>query len=358
MLISNVLTIFKKSLKKIQTIYFCFKKINWGKAYKLYNKNADVILWFNPFYRKNLFTQSVERDFAFINAFIEQDLSYKIYFGKNIGKFSNKKIFYSVTKFYEKNGFKNYAMVLHHISKQLEEQSNIVYPTSHETLYWENKLHMHKQFELLKVHQPETVFITQKTDLNTIPLEYPFLIKEPHSSSSMGLYKVNSLEELKAVLKEKKPFSRNNALLAQKIIDMRKDIRVILVGDKIVLHYWRINLSDEWKPTATGYGSDVNFVFFPDKWTDYIINEFKKLDITTGGFDVTWDKDDLETEPYFLEISPFYQPNPIADMSSCDYSYGEYKKKFKLKDSWEKRFVDVVFELQNETVTYFLKKHS
>lgn len=357
MMISNVLTIFKKALKKIQTIYFCFKKINWRKAYKLYNKKADIIMWYYPRYRKNFFTQSIERDFAFINAFVEQDLPYRIYLGKNIGKFSNKKIFYSVTKFYDGNRFKNYAMILNHISQQLEEQSNIVYPTSHETLLWENKLHMHNMFNELNIHQPETIFITPKTELDSIPLKYPFLIKEPHSSSSMGLYKVNSLIELNEVIEQKKPFSRNNALLAQKIIDMRKDVRVILVGGKIMLHYWRINLADEWKPTATGYGSKVDFEYFPEKWKDYIIAEFKKLNITTGGFDVTWDKDDLETEPYFLEISPFYQPNPIADMTNFNYSYGEYKKKFKFNNSWEKIFVDVVFDLQNETVSHFLEKH-
>lgn len=358
MMISNISTIFKKSLKKIQTIYFCFKKIDWRKVYKLYNKDAEVILWYYPRYRKNFFTQSIERDFAFINAFVEQNLPFRIYFGKKIGKFSNKKIFYSVTKFYDGNEFKNYAMILHHISKQLEEQSNIVYPTSHETLLWENKLHMHTQFESLKINQPKTVFITPETELSKIPLDYPFLIKEPHSSSSMGLYKVNSLEEINDVINKKNPFSRNNALLAQKIIDMRKDVRVILVGDKILLYYWRINLADEWKPTATGYGSKVDFEFFPKKWEDYIINQFKKLDITTGGFDVTWDNDDLETEPYFLEISPFYQPNPKADMTNLNYTYGEYKKKFKLNNSWEKIFVDVVFELQSETVSYFLRKHS
>ncbi|MFC4722880.1 RimK family alpha-L-glutamate ligase [Geojedonia litorea] len=358
MTILNVLTVFKKALKKIQTIYFCLKKIDWRKAYTLYNKEADIILWYYPLYRKNIFTQSIERDFAFINAFVEQNLPFKVFFGKNIGKYSNKKIFYSVTKYYDGNGFKNYAMILYHISKQLEEQSNIVYPTSHETLLWENKLHMHKQFNDLNINQPKTVFISQETDLSKIELDYPFLIKEPHSSSSMGLYKVNSLTELHNLINTKKPFSRNNALLAQKIIDMRKDVRVILVGDKIMLHYWRINLSNEWKPTATGYGSKVDFEFFPNKWEDYIKNEFKKLNITTGGFDVTWDKDDLEKEPYFLEISPFYQPNPKADMTNVSYSYGEYKKKFKLINSWDKIFVDVVFELQSETVSHFLNKHA
>ncbi|WP_264291210.1 hypothetical protein [Aliarcobacter butzleri] len=37
----------------------------------------------------------------------------------------------------------------------------------------------------------------------------------------------------------------------------------------------------------------------------------EKFNLDTGAFDIAWNNDDLNTEPYFLEVSPFYQPNPI-----------------------------------------------
>ncbi len=345
----------KKILKKVQVIYFCIAKINWSLFFKLYDKNAEVILWYYPFYRKKMLLQSVERDFAFIDAFIKLNIPFRIYFGKKIGQFYNKTIFYSNTKYYDQNGFSNYTSTLVHISKSLEEQNNKVYPTSHESLFWENKILMHEYFKKLNINEPKTFFIKSIQDANNVPLQFPYLLKEPHSSSSMGLYKIESLKHLEEIITQNNLFLKNEQLIVQELLNMRKDLRVIVTGNEINLHYWRINQSKDWKPTATGYGSNVDFVTFPEQWKEHILETFKKLNLTSAGFDITWQNDDMNTEPIYLEVSPFYQPNPSVDISSLDCPYGAYKKQLKFKNSWDKRFVDVVFELQFEVVKHFMK---
>ena len=72
----------------------------------------------------------------------------------------------------------------------------------------------------------------------------------------------------------------NKKLILQRLLNMRRDLRVILVGNEIILHYWRINLSDEWKPTSTGFGSQVDFENFPENWRSWIIDSFNKLKIS------------------------------------------------------------------------------
>ncbi|HMZ47071.1 MAG TPA: hypothetical protein PKG56_05995 [Chitinophagaceae bacterium] len=348
----------KKVLKKIQTIYFCIKFIHWKKFFKLYSKNATTILWYYPKYRKNFYTQSIEREFGIINAFIELDIPFKIYFGKKIGQFHNSTIFFMSTVLYDEYKFDNYTTALSHISKQLEAQGNYVYPTSHEAMFWENKIHMHQQFKEHGINEPKTTFLTKSNLKSQLELlKFPLLIKEPHSCSSLGIYKISSKAELENLLTNKKLLEQNEAIIAQQLINMRRDMRVTIVGeDDICLHYWRINKSKEWKPTATGYGSDVDFINFPEKWRSHILHTMKKLNLTSCGIDMTFENDDITTEPIFLEVSPFYQPNPPVDISKLDCPYGVYKKQFKLKNSWDKKFVEIIYTIELKLVKYFLNK--
>ena len=113
----------------------------------------------------------------------------------------------------------------------------------------------------------------------------------------------------------------NEVLIKQQLINMRKDLRVILVGGEIVHYYWRINLSGEWKPTSTSFGSKVDFGNFPEQWRQHIIDTFKKLELTAGAFDITWEGDDLSQEPLYLEVSPVFQPNPKIEMRDKSYAY-------------------------------------
>lgn len=136
---------------------------------------------------------------------------------------------------------------------------------------------------------------------------------------------------------------------------MRKDLRVILVGNEIVHFYWRINLGKEWKPTSTNFGSKVDFDNFPEKWRKHMIDTFKSLNITTGAFDVTWYNDDLETEPLYLEVSPGYQPNPRIELKGKEYAY--YKNSFSPFNDYDKLFVKLIFQIKEKQINYLLEQN-
>ncbi|HCW05853.1 MAG TPA: hypothetical protein DGG95_00615, partial [Cytophagales bacterium] len=106
----------------------------------------------------------------------------------------------------------------------------------------------------------------------------------------------------------------------------------------------------------TSHGSGVDFESFPEQWREFIIDQFKRLNLTTGAFDIAWRNDDLSTQPLILEVSPNYQPNPKVDLSKMKYTYGEYKKKLLFKNSYDNKFVDIVFDLTQEQINFILNR--
>jgi glutathione synthase/RimK-type ligase-like ATP-grasp enzyme len=293
---------------------------------------------------------------ALIHSLSLNGIKFKISLTSKLGKYSYKNIFFRYSKKLDPFQFGNYSQTLHFFSKQLEDQKCFVYPKSNEVLFWENKGHMTQQFFEKNISTPKTYLVTSETQFESLDLSYPFLIKEEHSASAEGLFKIQNKEDLKNFFKHDY-FSKNKFLLAQELLNMRRDLRVILVGDKIVHHYWRINKSSEWKPTSTSHGSGVDFGSFPEQWRSFIIEQFKRLNLTTGAFDIAWRNDDLSTEPLILEVSPNYQPNPIVDLSKMSFSYGEYKDKLLFKDSYDFRYVDIAFSLINQQIVYLKEQN-
>ena len=326
--------------------------INWIRFWKLYNNKSEILLWIPSRSPKYFGSDSFIWDMATIYSFLQEGLNFRIVMGNGIGKYFDKKIFFSINNLYNVYQFSNYTSILLHITSQLEEQGNAVFPKYAETIFWENKAYMHEQFNMARVHEPATRIMTSVIDILNSDLKYPFLIKEEHSCSSEGLHKISNYAELIDVVCDDNFVRSNKHIIVQELINMRKDLRVILVKGEIVLHYWRINNGKEWLPTSTSYGSSVDFDFFPEQWRPHIINTFQSLNLVTGAFDITWQNDDLSTEPIYLEVSPFYEPNPRMDIKGIAYSF--YKQHFQLFNSWDAKYVDIVFKIKQKQVKAYL----
>jgi glutathione synthase/RimK-type ligase-like ATP-grasp enzyme len=323
--------------------YTDFRSLSIGqeKGIKLWIKEKKILKYLSS-------TKSIQ-DFAIINALSKNNLQFNIVLGNEIGKFKNKIILFNLSRDYDTFKFTNYVSIIKHICCQLERQGNKVFPGQRDALFWENKSFMHKEFKDLNISHPETYLYKSKQEVIDCPLPYPFLIKEESSASAVGVHKVSNRKELDRLL-DSDYFIRNEYIIVQKLINMKKDLRVTLVGEKIVHHYWRINLDDEWKPTSTGFGSEVNFGNFPQKWYEYIVQSFKKLNILTGALDITWENDNINSFPLILEVSSSYYPNPVVDIKNLNTTYGEYKKGFLFKDSYDKKLIHTVFDLKSKVI--------
>ena len=236
---------------------------------------TDTVVWVRVWNFRFFFLDEFVNAFALINSLSNCDEKFNIYFGKSIGRYYGVRIFFPYSKHYNVFKFNNYTKSLVDVCEQLEAQGCSVYPKSNEVIYWENKGFMHQQFDVLGVPCPKTHLLPSVDEIDEIQIQYPVLLKEEHSFSSLGLYKINSRQELESVANQEY-FNRNKCLIIQQLLNIRRDLRVIFIGDKIVHYYWRINQSDEWRPTATSYGNDVDFVFFPEQWRQFLIDVFLK----------------------------------------------------------------------------------
>lgn len=343
-------------IKQFYYLIILIFKINWFKVVKLNSKKSENILWvlndnFSSNLRSYITGESFLKDLALINSFVILKKKFRIVFGKNIGKLSNKNIYYNISKDINVFSFKNHSETLLHVLDNLKKQKNNLFPPYKETLLWENKRYMHDLFQKLNINTPNTKIINSIFEYNQLKevIKFPCLLKDCNSSASEGIYKILNFNEGYNILKTEF-INGPKDFLVQDLINMRKDLRVILVDDEIILHYWRINKSKEWKPTSTSHGSNVNFSDFPDKWKSLIINEFKKLNISTGGFDITWENDDINTKPIFLEVSPTYYPNSSNQKKYSHKPYIFYKNTF----SYRKDHINLVFKIKEKVINYFI----
>jgi glutathione synthase/RimK-type ligase-like ATP-grasp enzyme len=323
---------------------YALSKINFIKLIQLQSKDADHIVWtVHEWFKPWKYDSVMFNDLATIKYLIDENIKFKIYAKKNIGKYTNKTIYLSLSRNFNPYYLQNWTASLLNCIQELENQGNQVFPCFTQAQWWENKEFMHQEFERLDIHCPKTVLCNEVTDFNSLNLNYPILYKDVHTSGSAGMFKITSNVDMLNIVEQKHKIGKYHFML-QEMVDMRSDLRVILIGEEIVLHYWRKNNDKEWKPTSTSGGSTADFENFPERWRQYIIDNFKKLNLPTGAFDITWHKDDISTEPYFLEVSPSYLPNPIPTPQYKNSSYSDYKKNLFIKNNYWKSLVNIMFE--------------
>ena len=353
----------KKIFNRLLHFSCLFIKVNWFKLITLHSKNSNNIIWiyqsfpFNFYYyfSGNCFLN----DLAIIQSFISENQRFRIKIGPSIGEISKKNIYYTISKEFNIYNVTNHSSTMINIVEQLTNQENNLFPSLDEVKYWENKSYMHRMFEKLNIHCPKTWIINSNCVLNNVnnDLEYPCLLKECNSSGSAGIFKVNNFSELDNLIK-KKSKDGEYEFLVQSLISMRRDLRVIFVGNKIEHYYWRINKAKEWKPTSTSFGSKVDFDYFPDLLYDEVLKIITKLNLRTGAFDICWKDDNTNNPAIILEVSPAYQPNPNLPNKWKNIKYSEYKNKLTFIKSYYTEYINIVFKLKHKLVKLYIKEQN
>lgn len=352
-----------KIINQILSILYCFFTFRWRLFFQLYNKDAKTIIWIWPSFPNQLiyyFSRPLLlHDLGYINAFLDTKQEFKIVLGKNIHRSKCNYIFLTPSKLFNYNNEINYSAALSRQVQELELSNNKIIPNSYEISFWENKVYMHQKFDEIRLSAPRTLAVTYEelaTHKYNSVFPYPFLIKEPHSFSSQGVHKINGPVDLDNFI-EKKAHLRGQTILLQELLSIKKDLRVICVGDKIVLHYWRVNNESEWRPTSTDHGSKVDFSFFPDKWRTYILDLNKKLEISVGAYDICWQNDNLDTLPIILEVSTTFLPNPPMPSYLGNIPYKKYKRLFITRKPYFIEKVKVIFEIRKSIVELYISKN-
>ena len=280
-----------------------FYKIGLFRLFKAYDSNSNnallifpnsFITWINYFMRAHIL-----HDLSIIYFFCEKKIKFKIFFCSEFGNIKNSNIYYSFSSLVNKYNFDNHSIYLYNLMQLIEKQGNKLFPPIADILLWENKVYMHSKFEELEINCPKTILISQEhIDLNLIEntFKYPFLIKEPFSNHSRGIYFINNKDELLSQLTIS--FKKVNSILLQEIIPMHRDARVVVLNNQVVYSYWRNKVdSSNFTTTSTSNGSVLDFSPLSQKNQNIIIQYTKKLNLLVAAYDVTFFQNDEDTMP-------------------------------------------------------------
>ena len=110
-----------------------------------------------------------------------------------------------------------------------------------------NKLFLHESIEKHHLLTPLTLLVTKKTDLNTIitRLSFPFILKQPDSAASRGVFKINDEKELNQKLDEL--FLTSEIILAQQYLKTAFDWRVGVLNNKPLYVCKYFMAKDHWQ---------------------------------------------------------------------------------------------------------------
>lgn len=325
-------------------------RMDWPEFFRLKAADAEDVVWIRPATLRETLAYLREMhmliyDLAMVRGLMDGGKHFCIRRGLDIGGLRGKRVHVNLSRDFNPFGYADYTRSLFGAIKRLEADGNTVFPSYEEARLWENKEYMHRRFSELGIPHPETVIVRAGDPLPV--MAFPLLFKEVHSAGSSGVYRVDDRRGLEERAR-KSAAAGNEAFLLQKLVNMRSDLRVTIIGGEIVLHYWRRNLSAEWRPTSTGRGSAVDFGNFPEQWRGFILENFRKLGIRTGAFDITWQNDDTAAQPLFLEVSPVYQPNPAPPPSCAGMPYSAYKKRIFARDSYFVKYIDIIFWMKRK----------
>lgn len=348
--------VLSRNIKRMRRLYFAIRKMHFMRFLRsqFFGKADAYILY--PDIARSLVTNEFESIFILAAVAQRHFKNVRLIRGSKAGHLKGVTILYSPSPLFNYENRINYTAALVDLVDALERNGNRVIYSKEEILFWENKSFMYDKFKKLGLPHPNTHIILLSEIEKAKDLSFPLLLKEEHSFASRGLYKLDSYNDLIRVSSTDAYKAANENLILQELMNMKRDLRVIVIGEEVVLHYWRINPAKEWRPTSTSYGSNVDFITFPEQWRSLFIDLTKRLGLSTAAYDIAWQQDDTNSQPYVLEVSPSYQPNPPVSQIPGNRTYGDYKKAFMLQNSWDKKLIDILFDFKLKHITYCLNK--
>jgi ribosomal protein S6--L-glutamate ligase len=118
------------------------------------------------------------------------------------------------------------------------------FPSYHTYKCVQDKIKQTAMFDLLNLPHPRTRVFYGNRQKKSIPdhFSFPFIAKIPRGSAlGMGVYLIHNRKELRNYLELKSP------AYVQEYLPIDRDIRVVVIGSRIVHAYWRIAPADEFR---------------------------------------------------------------------------------------------------------------
>lgn len=156
------------------------------------------------------------------------------------------------------------------------------FPSFHTYKYAQDKIKQTALFQLLKIPHPKTrVFYGAKQKQTILEyFDFPFVAKIARGSAKgEGVFLIRSPEELGSYLELKGP------AYIQEYLPIDRDMRLVIIGNKIRLAFWRIAPSNGFL-TNISQGGDICFEPLPKNVYDLALDTAVKCGWNDVGIDI------------------------------------------------------------------------
>ncbi|MCK4767187.1 MAG: RimK family alpha-L-glutamate ligase [Desulfobacula sp.] len=156
------------------------------------------------------------------------------------------------------------------------------FPSFHTYKFAQDKIKQTAIFNMLDIPHPKTKIFYGKKQKQTIlkSFTFPFIAKKARGSSKGNdVYLIQNNEDLLHCLKNKGP------AYIQEYLPIDRDMRIIIIGKKIRLAYWRIAAPDNFK-TNLSQGGAISFNPLPKEALDLALTTALKCGWDDVGIDI------------------------------------------------------------------------
>lgn len=174
-----------------------------------------------------------------------------------------------------------------------------VFPSEASYRIGHDKVEMTRAFEMVApAHTPLTL-IEANTPENAQQLwdqmALPFVAKLPKASMGHGVWLIENKQDWRRYCE------RGSVLYVQEYLPIDRDVRIVIVGDKVVTAYWRTQ-SERGFYNNVAQGGGIDYSPVPAAVTDLALKLAKDLGVDHAGFDIAL----VGSHPYVLEFNRLF----------------------------------------------------
>ena len=181
-----------------------------------------------------------------------------------------------------------------------------VFPSQASYLVGHNKTEMVRAFTAcVPQHTPHTVIsVNDESNRERIwrEMEIPFVAKLTKSSMGQGVWLIESIGDWRRYC------AVADVLYAQEYLPIERDLRIVVIGNRVVDSYWRLQAAQGFYNNLAQGGTVDRSIPIPDSAVQLVQQVAAKLGVNHAGFDVAM----VGNHPYLLEFNRLFGTHGIA----------------------------------------------
>lgn len=174
-----------------------------------------------------------------------------------------------------------------------------IFPSVNSYHLGHDKIEMTRAFWMVcPQHVPETLIrpaTPAAIEEIEVTLDFPFIAKEARNSMGRGVHLIEDRRMLRDYA------AANQVLYMQEYLPIKKDLRVVYVGDRVVSAYWRVGREGS-HLNNVAQGGEIDMQDIPPQALTLVETLCRQLGINHAGFDVA----EVGGHFYLLEFNPLF----------------------------------------------------